>query len=177
LLLDEAYADFVDDTELLAPLFEDRLLRLRTFSKAYGMAGARIGYVLGTPAIMETLGKIRLQYGVNRNAQIGALAALHDEPFHAHVVEETSRGREDYYELAAELGTPYISSRTNFVCIEMGEAQRAVRVMEELLALGVWVRKPGAPPLDRYIRVSVGAPPMRDAFARALRTVFTGATT
>jgi histidinol-phosphate aminotransferase len=59
----------------------------------------------------------------------------------------------------------------------MGDAQRAVSVMKELLALGVWVRKPGAPPLDRFIRVSVGTAPMRDAFARALRAVLAGAVT
>src|SRR5579871_3981652 len=67
LLLDEAYADFVDDDELLPTTFEDRLVRLRTFSKAYGLAGARIGYALATEPVIETFAKIRLQYGVNRN--------------------------------------------------------------------------------------------------------------
>lgn len=177
LLLDEAYADFVDERELLPPLFEDRLLRLRTFSKAYGMAGARIGYALGTPDVLATLGKVRLQYGVNRNAQIGALASLQDESFRELVVAQTADGRESYYRFAEELGAGYIPSRTNFVCIDMGGARRAVRVMEELLALGVWVRKPGAPPLDRFIRVSVGTAPMREAFARALRAVLAGAPT
>lgn len=177
LLLDEAYADFVDDGELMPPLFEDRLVRLRTFSKAYGMAGARIGYALGTPEVLATLGKIRLQYGVNRNAQIGALASLHDEPYREHVVAETAQGREDYYRIARDIGAAHIASRTNFVCVDMGDAQRAVRVMQELLALGVWVRKPGAPPLDRFIRVSVGTAPMREAFGRALRAVLAGAVT
>jgi histidinol-phosphate aminotransferase len=177
LLLDEAYADFVDERELMPPLFEDRLLRLRTFSKAYGMAGARIGYALGTPEVLATLGKVRLQYGVNRNAQIGALASLHDELFRRFVVAQTADGRNDYYRLARELGAAHIPSHTNFVCIDMGNAQRAVSVMKELLALGVWVRKPGAPPLDRFIRVSIGTAPMRDAFARALRAVLAGAVT
>lgn len=177
LVLDEAYADFVDDRELMPSLFEDRLLRLRTFSKAYGMAGARIGYALATEDLLATLGKIRLQYGVNRNAQIGALASLHDEPYRQKVVAQTAEGRDDYYRLAQELSAASIPSRTNFVCMDMGDAQRAVRVMQELLALGVWVRKPGAPPLDRFIRVSVGTAPMRDAFANALRAVLTGAAT
>ena len=177
LVLDEAYADFVEEGELLPPFFEDRLLRLRTFSKAYGLAGARIGYALGTPEALATLGKIRLQYGVNRNAQIGALASLQDEPFRQNVVAQTAAGRDDYYRLAHELGVEHIPSRTNFVCIDMGDAQHAVRVMQELLALGVWVRKPGAPPLDSFIRVSVGTAPMREAFARALRAVLAGAAT
>jgi histidinol-phosphate aminotransferase len=171
LLLDEAYADFVDESELLAPSFEDRLIRLRTFSKAYGMAGARIGYALATERNIATLAKIRLQYGVNRNAQVGALASLSDGGFRRYVVGETARAREDYYALARELGRRFIHSRTNFVCIEIDTAERATRVMNELLARGVWVRKPGSPPLDAYIRVSAGTEPMRRAFGDALRAV------
>jgi histidinol-phosphate aminotransferase len=170
-LLDEAYADFVDDGELLPPAFEDRLIRLRTFSKAYGIAGARIGYALTTERNAQTLQKIRLQYGVNRNAQIGALAALNDVEFCRYAVGETAQGRAEYYDLARAIGRRYIESRTNFVCIEMESARQATHVMEQLLARGIWIRKPGAPPLDAYIRVSVGTQPMRAAFASALRAV------
>jgi len=171
LLLDEAYADFVDEAELLPPVFEDRLIRLRTFSKAYGMAGARIGYALATERTVATFQKIRLHYGINRNAQVGALASLHDEEFRRYVVAETVCAREDYYRVARELGRRYIESRTNFVCIDFGGAERATRIMDELLARGVWIRKPGAPPLDAYVRVSVGTEPMRQAFESALRAV------
>ena len=171
LLLDEAYADFVDDAELLPPTFEDRLIRLRTFSKAYGMAGARIGYALSTESNIRTFSKIRLHYGINRNAQIGALASLQDDAFIQDVVGETARAREAYCELARDLGAPTIESRTNFVCLGMESAQRATRVMNELLLRGVWVRKPGVPPLDSYIRVSAGTEPMRRAFAQALHAV------
>jgi histidinol-phosphate aminotransferase len=171
LLLDEAYADFVDERELLPAVFEDRLIRLRTFSKAYGMAGARIGYALTTERNVVTFQKIRLQYGVNRNAQIGALASLNDAEFRQYVVTETAQAREAYYRLAAELGRPYVESRANFVCIGMETAERATRVMNELLRRGVWIRKPGAPPLDSYVRVSAGTAEMREAFSRALRAV------
>lgn len=170
-LLDEAYADFTDERDLLPPVFEDRLIRLRTFSKAYGMAGARIGYTLSTEDNVEIFQKIRLQYGINRNAQIGALASLDDDGFCDFVVRETARAREDYYQLARELGCGYIESQTNFVCIDMESAERATRVMNELLLRGVWIRKPGAAPLDRYVRVSAGTAAMREAFARALRAV------
>lgn len=170
-LLDEAYADFSDESELLAPTFEDRLIRVRTFSKAYGMAGARIGYAITTEEVARTLEKIRLQYGINRNAQIGALAALRDEAFRAFVVRETAVGRDEYAALARELGTTSLPSRTNFVCIDMGTARRATEVLNALLDRGVWIRKPGAPPLDRYVRASVGTAPLRAAFADALRGV------
>jgi histidinol-phosphate aminotransferase len=171
LLLDEAYADFIEEGDLLPPAFEDRLIRLRTFSKAYGMAGARIGYALTTERNAATFQKIRLQYGVNRNAQIGALASLQDEDFRRHVVTETARAREDYYRIARELSRRFVESRTNFVCIDFDSAERATRVMNELLARGVWIRKPGAPPLDAYVRVSAGTEPMRRAFETALRAV------
>lgn len=173
LLLDEAYADFVNEGDLLPLRFSDRLIRLRTFSKAYGMAGARIGYALSTERNIQTFQKIRLHYGINRNAQIGAMASVQDDEFRNFVVAQTSQAREEYYRLARELGARYIDSRTNFVCIDMGSAKRATEVMDQLLLRGVWVRKPGAPPLDAFIRVSAGTPPMRAAFADALRAVLT----
>jgi histidinol-phosphate aminotransferase len=170
-MLDEAYADFVEPQELLPMEFDDGIIRLRTFSKAYGMAGARIGYALLTERHAATFQKIRLHYGINRNAQIGALASLADDAFRERVVRETARARDEYYALARELGCGYIESRTNFVCIDLGTPERATRVMDELLKRGVWIRKPGAPPLDRFVRVSAGTEPMRAAFANALRAV------
>ncbi len=171
LLLDEAYADFAPTDDLLEARFEDRLVRVRTFSKAYGLAGARIGYALATQRNNERFERIRLQYGVNRNAQIGALAALEDEEHLVWVKAEVAAASEAYYALAAELGTSAIPSRTNFVCIDMGDADRARATVSALLERGVWIRKPGVAPLDRYIRVSAGTPEMRAAFARALREI------
>ncbi|HET9029410.1 MAG TPA: aminotransferase class I/II-fold pyridoxal phosphate-dependent enzyme [Candidatus Aquilonibacter sp.] len=171
LLLDEAYADFVDEGALLDAYLEDRLIRTRTFSKAYGMAGARIGYAIATESTIATLQKIRLHYGVNRTEQVGALASLADEPFKRYVVDAVAAAREDYYRIARELQLPYLESRTNFVCIDVGTVERANRVLAELLARGVWIRKPGLPPLDRFIRVSAGTEPMRRAFEEAFRAV------
>jgi histidinol-phosphate aminotransferase len=170
-LMDEAYADFVDESSLLPIQIEDRLIRTRTFSKAYGMAGARVGYAIASERIIGILQKIRLHYGVNRNAQIGALASLGDEPFRLYVVDAVAQARDDYYALAREMGLGTISSCTNFVCIDLGNAARATAVMNELLVRGVWIRKPGLPPLDRYVRVSAGTPDMRAAFAQAFRDV------
>ncbi len=157
--------------ELFAPLLQGRLLRVRTFSKAYGMAGARIGYMVSTPRNVVTFQKIRLHYGVNRNAQIGALASVEDDAFRARVVMEVARGREDYYALAESLGCSALRSHANFVCIDFGTNKRATAVMNALLAHGVFVRKPGAPPLDRYVRVSVGTPEERVEFDARLRAV------
>lgn len=171
LLLDEAYADFADPAQLLPPCFDDRLVRVRTFSKAYGLAGARIGYALTSRTNAERFERVRLQYGVNRNAQIGALAALQDEVHLAWVLRETAAARAEYDALARELGTTTIPSCTNFVCIDMGSAAFATEVVAALLDRGVWIRKPGATPLDRYIRVSAGTAGMRRTFAQAFRAV------
>jgi histidinol-phosphate aminotransferase len=165
LILDEAYADFVAASRLLDPGIDPRVLRMRTFSKAYGMAGARIGYCLAAPEVTETFGKFRLQYGVNRTAQIGALAALAERDFVAEVVRETARGRAQYEALAAELGLGTLPSHTNFVCFDLGSRARAETMVETLLQRGVFVRKPGAPPLDGHIRVSIGTEIERARFA------------
>ena len=135
---------------------DERVVRTRTFSKAYGMAGARIGYALASRAAIETFGKIRLQYGVNRTAQIGALAALGEGEFVAGVVAEVARGREEYVALAHAAGFATLPSAANFVLIDVGTRERAQRLLELLLERAVFVRKPGAPPLDRCIRVTVG---------------------
>ncbi len=169
LLLDEAYAEFTQDEFLLPHIIDKRLIRMRTFSKAYGMAGARIGYAITTPRIVATFQKIRLHYGVNRNAQVGALAALSDQPFLESVVAQVAEGREDYNELARSLGLPYLPSAANFVCIDLGSATRAKTMVTELLSRGVFIRKPTAPPLDRYVRVTVGTSAQRKAFARHFR--------
>ncbi len=171
LLLDEAYADFVEKPQGSHRLLHARLLRVRTFSKAYGMAGARIGYMIAMPRNVVTFQKIRLHYGVNRNAQIGALAALEDRAFHASVVRQVAQGREDYYTLAASLGLGHLRSLTNFVCIDFQSNERATHVMNKLLEHGVFVRKPAAPPLDRYVRISVGTLQERKEFGTRLRTV------
>lgn len=175
LILDEAYADFVDEAELPDVAADPRVVRLRTFSKAYGLAGARVGYALADPEIIASFGKIRLQFGVNRTGQIGALAALHDEEFVRHVVAEVERGRADYGRLAADHGARTLPSRTNFVCIDIGSRERAEAMVADLLARGVFVRKPGAPPLDGHIRVTVGTAQeerrFADAFAASLQAV------
>ena len=174
LVLDEAYGDFVAPEQLLGETIDPRVVRLRTFSKAYGLAGARIGYALAAPDVIATFGKIRLQYGVNRTAQIGALAALAESPFVAGVVAEVARGRADYRALARRLGLATLPSQTNFVCFDLGSRARAEAMVETLLMRGVFVRKPGAPPLDGHIRVTVGTQAERQTFAEIFSEALAG---
>lgn len=164
LFLDEAYADFVAEDELPVMQPSERLMRARTFSKAYGMAGARIGYSISAESNVQTFQKIRLHYGVNRNAQIGAVASLGDTNFCDRATQWVARGREDYYQTARSLGLGFLESRANFVCIDVGSQQRAIDVMNELLRRGVFVRKPYSPPLAGFVRVTVGTPEDRAEF-------------
>jgi len=181
LLLDEAYIELapVGDPvapDALLPITPDdpRLIRLRTFSKAYGMAGARVGYAIARPDVIAAFDRIRLHFGVNLVAQMGALAALEDTDYLREVVAEVARGREDYAALARELGMIPQPSATNFVAFDVGSSVRAKALLAALAERGVFIRMPGAPPLDRCIRVSVGTPPDRVAFAATLREVWPG---
>ncbi len=169
-VLDEAYADFVPASDLVSDseAFADaRVVRMRTFSKAFGMAGARIAYALAAPEVGVAFGKIRLQYGVPRTAQIGALAALAEREFVDGVVLEVARGRDEYRALAERLGIATLPSQTNFVCFDLGSRERAEAMVEALLRRGIFVRKPAAAPLDGHIRVTVGTERERNLFADA----------
>lgn len=168
LLLDEAYADFVDRVALPPDAIDPRTIRTRTFSKAYGMAGARVAYAIAPAETIATFQKIRLHFGVNRTAQIGALAALEDDAFVREVLAEFARGRAEYLELAQRIGVRTLPSHTNFVCFEIGTRAQAEAMVGALLERGVFVRKPGAPPIDGYIRVSIGNAAERAIFATAL---------
>lgn len=168
LVLDEAYADFVPTDKLVSPLLDPQVVRMRTFSKAYGLAGARIGYAICDPSIVTVFQNIRQHFGVNRNGQVAALASLEDDAFIREVVAEVARGREDYYALAAKHGLRAIPSLTNFVCIQIGTRAQAEWFLQEMLRRGVFLRKPAAPPLDGYVRVTVGTPAERAKFSEIL---------
>lgn len=170
LLLDEAYCDFAPEAELLPIDASDpRLIRLRTFSKAYGMAGARIGYALGPTDMMGAFDRICLHFGINRVAQDGALAALTDTAYLALVVGEVAQGREEYAALGRELGLTPLPSYTNFVTFDTGSPERAKAFVATLAERAVFIRMPGAPPLDRCIRVTIGTAEERSAFAEVMR--------
>jgi len=170
LLLDEAYVDLAPDgTAADIDPADPRVLRLRTFSKAHGLAGLRVGYAIGPAPIIAALDRVKNHFGVNRIAQAGALAALADREYlhHIRALNDASMGR--LVNIARENGLRPIPSATNFVAMDCGGGgARSARILAELGARGVFVRMPGAAPLDRCIRVSTGPDPEVDAFAAAL---------
>ena len=170
--LDEAYIEFAP-TGTAPPIdtSDPRAIRLRTFSKAHGMAGARIGYAVAHRDVITGLNKIRNHFGVNRVAQAGALASLQDPDFVAKVTAEVEAGRRDYTALAERLGFSAVPSATNFVAINVGSGERARAILQALLGEDVFIRMPGVAPLDRCIRVTVGTAKDRATFAAAFEKV------
>lgn len=170
LVLDEAYVEFAPDgTAPPMDVTDPAVLRFRTFSKAHGMAGARVGYVIGEAGLIAAYEKVRNHFGMNRTAQIGALAALRDRGWLAHVQAEVAAARDRIAAIARKNGLQPLPSATNFVAIDCGaDGDFARRVLQELVARGVFVRMPFVAPEDRCIRVSAGTPEMLEAFAAAL---------
>lgn len=170
LLLDEAYCDTappgsIPDIDIANP----QVLRLRTFSKAYGLAGARIGYAIGAAGLIANFEKVRNHYGINRTGQIGALAAIADQTHLATVVAQIARARDRIAAIARENGLTPLPSATNFVAIDCGrDGPFAKAVLDGLLERDVFARKPSAAGLDRCIRVSCGLDAELDLFADVL---------
>lgn len=171
-ILDEAYLDFVpSDTILPMDCSDPRIIRVRTFSKAHGMAGARIGYALAHEEVISTFNKIRLHFGVSLISQVGAIASLHDPAFVAGVVHAVEEGRRDYDRIAREAGVSTLPSLTNFVTFDFETRERAERVMDAMIGQGVFLRKPVVPVLNRLVRVTVGSQKDRAVFEEIFRRV------
>jgi histidinol-phosphate aminotransferase len=171
LLLDEAYIEFAPAVARQAlPHDDPRLIRLRTFSKAYGMAGARIGYAITPPEVTQMYNKVRLHFGVNRVAQAGALAALADQRYMTSVARKVAAGRVEYAALATEVGLAALDSATNFVAFETGSTERARLIVRELADRDIFVRSPGVG-LTSLVRVTIGDTGSRQVFATAFREV------
>lgn len=157
LMLDEAYIEFMFATDALTlDINDSRLIRFRTFSKAYGLAGMRIGYAIANADIIKGYNRIRNHFGVNRLAQIAATESLSDSAFLASVCEKIIKGRNHIYALASSYGLPYLESSTNFVTVDVGSVEKADYLLSELAAQGVFIRKPAVSPMNRYIRIGIG---------------------
>jgi histidinol-phosphate aminotransferase len=158
LILDEAYVEFAPEgTAPEIDTSDPRLIRMRTFSKAYGMAGMRVGYAIGEKDLITAFEKVRNHFGMCRISQAAALAALADADWLATVKTAVARSRAGIAEIASEAGLTPLPSATNFVTIDCGQdAAFAKRVLDALIERDIFVRKPFAPPGDRCIRISCG---------------------
>ncbi|MEL6798988.1 MAG: pyridoxal phosphate-dependent aminotransferase [Pseudomonadota bacterium] len=158
LILDEAYVECAP--EGTAPPIDTgdaRVIRMRTFSKVYGMAGARVGYAIGHRDTIRAFEKIRNHFGMSRIAQSGALAALEDQGWLKEVQGRIATARDRLSQIAQDNGLTPLPSATNFVTIGCGrDGDYARALLKTIVANGVFIRMPFTAPGDRCIRVSCG---------------------
>jgi len=170
LILDEAYVELapVGTAPAITELHHN-LIRMRTFSKAYGMAGARVGYAISTPELIDAFNKVRNHFGMTRIAQAGAKAAINDPNWLGQIQQKVAASRDRIAQIGRENGLSPLPSATNFVTIDCGrDGDFARAVLGALVALGIFVRMPFVAPQDRCIRISCGTDEQLDAFAAAL---------
>jgi histidinol-phosphate aminotransferase len=169
-VVDEAYHEFAGRS--VVPLLADHpnLVVLRTFSKAMGMAGLRVGYLLASPEIVREVNKARLPYNLNFFSQAAALAALDDADHLRAQVERIVSDRDELFRRLAHVpGVRPYPSRANFILFELEDADPKA-VFESIYSRGVLVRDVSATPrLSRCLRVSVGSEEENEAFLTALR--------
>jgi histidinol-phosphate aminotransferase len=158
LLVDEAYIDTAPaEASFPIDVANPKVLRFRTFSKAYGMAGARIGYCIGEASVIANFDKIRNHYGINRLAQIAALAALRDQSYLSVTVERIAASCRRIADIGRANGLEPLPTATNFVALDCGrDGAFAKAIMDGLLGRDIFVRMPGVAPLNRCIRISAG---------------------
>ncbi|THV25756.1 pyridoxal phosphate-dependent aminotransferase [Peteryoungia ipomoeae] len=175
LILDEAYSETAPAGSIPpigALIDRPNVIRTRTFSKAYGLAGARVGYGIGTAGTVQAFDKIRNHFGMPRLSTEAALAALQDQAYLEDVVLRIKTARERIAAIAAQNGLLALPSATNFVAVDTGrDGVFARAIVDGLMEHGVFIRMPGVSPLNRCIRVSTGVAADLDLFEQALPDV------
>ena len=158
LLLDEAYVEFAPADAVPSIDIEDpRVIRMRTFSKAYGMAGARVGYAFGATELITSFEKIRNHFGMNRAAQTAAIAALQDADWLRKTIADVETSRQAISQIAADNGLVALPSATNFVTIDCGrDGDSHAARFGQFGRAGRFLRMPFVAPQDRCIRISAG---------------------
>jgi len=170
-VFDEAYAEIalgpMPDT--LSYINRGRsCMMLRTFSKAYGLAGLRVGYGIGPQAIVEALQRPRQPFNVNRLAQEAAVAALADDDFVAESKQLFASGKAEIEAACKRLQLPFIASYANFMLIEVGNG---AEISKQLTDAGIIIRPMAPYGLGQYIRVSFGTEQENHALIATLATI------
>jgi histidinol-phosphate aminotransferase len=172
-VLDEAYFEFVNDSEY-PDSFEymregKNVLIIRTFSKAYGLAGLRIGYGIARPEIIDTLQKVRLAFNTGSLGQVAAVAALDDQEHVQRTVQSNRKELEFLYKELSTRGVKYVPTSANFVFMDLGMPSKDVDAA--MLRQGVIIRPMAGWGFPTMIRVSVGTRTQNETFLRTLDTI------
>ncbi|TCJ94817.1 histidinol-phosphate aminotransferase [Volucribacter psittacicida] len=172
-VLDEAYTEFTQPQERVNAfaLLQQypNLVVCRTLSKAYGLAGLRLGYAVSCPEIAGLFNRVRQPFNCNSLALAAGMAVLDDEQFIAQVAENNQQGLALLQQFFAEKGLNYVPSKGNFVLLDVG--QPALPIYQALLEQGVIVRPVAGYGLPHHLRVSIGLPEENQRFLTALSKV------
>ncbi len=171
-VLDEAYDTFIDVDDYpkgLNYINNKNLIVLKTFSKAYGLAGLRVGYAVANEEIISLMEKARQPFNVNLLAPAAAAAALDDKKFLARTRKTVLEGKAYLYDALAKLGIAYVASVANFILIDVGKD--GVSVFKDMLRYGVIVRDMAQYGLKNFIRVTIGTKKENERFIKVLRKV------
>lgn len=171
-VLDEAYNEFLEpslrvDGVALVKRYPN-LIVSRSFSKAYGLAGLRVGFAMAQPVLTDLLNRVRQPFNVNSLAQAAAIAALNDKEFLTKSFAVNRDGKEQLQIAFEKLGLQFVPSYANFVLVKVGDA---ARINLELLKRGVIVRPVAGDGLPEWLRVSIGLPHENQTFIDALTAV------
>jgi histidinol-phosphate aminotransferase len=159
IILDEAYFEYAKDNPRYPDSMHyryDNVITLRTFSKIYGLAGARIGYGFAHEELIRNLLKVKLPFEPSTPAQAAGIGALGDKEFLHRSLEVNARGIKYLTDGLQDLGLTVVPSQANFVMIPLPSERDATRVFEELVAQGVVVRPLKAFGLPHCLRISTG---------------------
>ena len=172
-VIDEAYYEYAkaeDDYDELLDLYKKgNVIILRTFSKAYGLAGLRIGYGIASEEIVNYLNRTRPPFNVNIVAQYAAIAALDDDEHIENSVKNNQKGKEYLYSEFDKLGLKYVKTYANFILFDVGDD--ADKIYNELLKKGVIVRSMSGYGYKTFLRVTIGTPHENEIFITRLKEI------
>lgn len=172
-LVDEAYSEFVDTKEfpnVIQYIFKGKnIILLKTFSKAYGLAGLRIGYGISNPQIIKFLSLAKMPFNVNRLALVAACEALKDKEFLDKTLKNNREGKVYLYNELDKLKIKYLKTQANFIFIDL--QRDCDEVFMELLKFGVIVRPLKSFGFPKAIRVSIGTKEENKKFIESLKKI------
>jgi histidinol-phosphate aminotransferase len=173
-ILDEAYFEFAQDKEDYPDSMDyryDNVITLRTFSKAYGLSGIRVGYGFGNEHLISNLTKVKLPFEPNLIAQLGAVGALKDTPHLERTLKNNTELYDKTFKYLEEKGFNPIPSLTNFITIKTGTEEASNELFNLLLEEGVIIRPLRANEMPDFVRVSIGTPEEMEHFFEAMDKV------
>jgi histidinol-phosphate aminotransferase len=172
--MDEAYFEYAKDIEDYPHALEydhDNIIVLRTFSKAYGLAGFRVGYAIAGEELIKNMMKTKLTFEPTTLGQAAALAAYNDEDFLAKSVKVVEESKERLYDFFNEHNVDYVKSISNSVMMILPSEDEAIDFTQKMLEKGVILRRINAFGLPNCIRITVGLPDEMDHFEQSFLEV------